>query len=297
MKRLIPLLFCACVAADGQYGFDSDPGGTEVEHEPFEQFDFPIREIERGFKLDLPESIGCTQLDLLFVVDNSGSMLMEQEALLEAVPGFVEHMRSFGVGFDLHVGVTPTDPYQWNPPECRDIGALVRQTDLETCTPYVDGEGYMVREELFDDTFPCAFSVGVNGSGYERQLEATVEALKPPLMDAVDPWGYRLDNCNVGFHRPEAGLVIVILTDESDGSAGTATQWAERLLFVHPGELLVVAFIPHPSCPSIATNSVLPDFLLQVPSYTAPICSDYALEFERATREIVAECGAVPPTP
>jgi hypothetical protein len=53
---------------------------------------------------------GCTAVDLLFVIDNSGSMGFYQEGLALSFPGFVDAMfASLPPGTDLHVGITTTD--------------------------------------------------------------------------------------------------------------------------------------------------------------------------------------------
>ena len=58
---------------------------------------------------DAPES-GCTAVDLLFVIDNSGSMGFYQEQLAKAFPGFVDAMfANLPPSTDLHVGITTTD--------------------------------------------------------------------------------------------------------------------------------------------------------------------------------------------
>ena len=53
---------------------------------------------------------GCTAVDMLFVIDNSGSMGFYQEGLAQTFPGFVDAMfANLPAGTDLHVGITTTD--------------------------------------------------------------------------------------------------------------------------------------------------------------------------------------------
>jgi len=50
---------------------------------------------------------GCTAVDILFIVDNSGSMSAHQAALAERFPLFVDVMlATLPVGTSLHVGIT-----------------------------------------------------------------------------------------------------------------------------------------------------------------------------------------------
>ncbi len=59
---------------------------------------------------DPPPASACSGVDLVFVVDNSTSMLWYQEALGLAFPQFVDTMvASLPAGTDLHVGVTSTE--------------------------------------------------------------------------------------------------------------------------------------------------------------------------------------------
>lgn len=298
-------LFCVliqnsgCVDASGTYAFESEEGYWVEDPYVAPGNDLGFGQYESPFKLDLPHHGGCQQLDVLFVVDNSGSMGDDQERLLDAVPGFLDRLQEFGIGYDLHLGVTTTDEYHQNTLGCRSLGALVTATPVDVCGPYIEG-AYMTRADELEFTFPCAFLVGTNGNGYEKPAEAMVEALKPPLSEATDPWGFRADECNVGFHRPEAALVIVLLTDEPDtSSAGTPTLWADGLYYLHSGEIFVVAFIPQLGCHlylETEFSARLQEFLMQVPSYETSICAeDFALEFAAATEALVTQCAAVPP--
>ena len=271
-----------CVEPSWEYDFESEGGSVALPPSVVPPLDIGFEQDWLPYKLDLPQQVGCSYLDLLFVVDNSSSMYDEQDQMLSAVPGFIDRLRDFGIGIDLHIGVTPTDTRNG----CGGLGAII------------NGE-YLTWHEL--ERFPEMFLVGTHGSGYERVAEAMIDALKP--ADSDDPFGARDDDCNVGFHRPDTGLVIVLLTDEPDtaqyGSDGSAEKWASQLEYLHPGELLVVGFIPQLGCGWHLDTQVgtrLNRFLDMVPSYPASICADdYAAEFAEATEALVAQCGAVPP--
>jgi hypothetical protein len=80
------------------------------------------------------------------------------------------------------------------------------------------------------DVFSClAKAVGVNGCGYEHQLQSVRMALNPQQVNC-DRNG---QNCtdinieNVGFLRPKAYLAIVLITDEDDCSAPVADTSSE----------------------------------------------------------------------
>ena len=63
---------------------------------------------------DTGDPAGCRPLDLLFVVDNSGSMQDEQGRLTEAFPGFLSQLEAtLGETPDLHAMVVDVDAWQY----------------------------------------------------------------------------------------------------------------------------------------------------------------------------------------
>lgn len=175
---------------------------------------------------------GCQKVDLLFVVDNSESMLGEQENLIGSFPGFIATMRETLVDADsYHVGVTTTDANSGNAGNCRVDGALTTETSGENssgsvCGPYVSGSSYMTEEDELETTFPCAAQVGTNGIPFERPMDTMRAAVSPAM---VGPGA-----CNDGFVRDDALLVVVVITDETDhlqsnviqnGSQGDPPDW------------------------------------------------------------------------
>lgn len=180
----------------------------------------------------LPVDDGCTKVDLLFVVDNSESMLGEQENLIGSFPGFIEAMRTSLVDADsYHVGVTTTDSNFGNAPDCRLDGALITElqgenTSASTCGPYASGSSFMTEADTLETAFPCAAQVGTGGIPFERPMDTMRAAISPAM---VAPGA-----CNDGFVRDDALLVIVVITDERDqlsssviqnGSAGDPPDW------------------------------------------------------------------------
>ncbi|MBW1806838.1 MAG: choice-of-anchor D domain-containing protein [Deltaproteobacteria bacterium] len=147
--------------------------------------------------------------DVLFVVDNSGSMGWAQSELASNFSTFIESAETMDV--DFHVGVIATevnDPEtdQGSPP--RDIfpGVLI-QTDtspkiITNTTPDVSG------------AFANNVKIGTCCSDeQEAGLQAAWMALSPPNVD--DP------SMNAGFLREDAKLYIICVSDEQDQSKGT----------------------------------------------------------------------------
>lgn len=153
-------------------------------------------------------------VDVLFVIDNSCSMI-EEQAQLQG--NFGEFMRYFtGSGLDYHVGVTSTDmDTRWNP----DAGLLV--LDYSGTDRYIDAS---YAEDDAIRSFRERASLGTEGSGDEKGKDAA--------------WAVLVENANAenaGFLREEADLSIVIISDEPDYSDNVSiNELSNWLLSVKP---------------------------------------------------------------
>jgi hypothetical protein len=218
---------------------------------------------------DAIEETGCERVDLLFVIDNSGSMSDEQSNLVDGVPSFISEIQTQLADADsYHVGVITTDEYELND-GCNEEGAMVIATggddsSDEICGPYADGHSYMTENDDLDDAFACAALIGTDGDSDERPMQTMQAALSPGMNGPGD--------CNDGFLRDDALLVIVIITDEEDdheieaceqdaypGSSGEPAQWFESVVAAKGGveeNIVVLALVgppgPEPAvCPSL----------------------------------------------
>ncbi len=175
-------------------------------------------------------------VDLIFVIDNSGSMGEEQGTITAAVDGLIGPIVGAG-GVDLRVGVTTTDNGNfWCPGTTPEAGSFVstscrsRQDDFvfagaimvdatqEACLDVCDSDtvslGSSWLEIAADGTnnvgggldpvsaLRCILPQGINGCGFEQQLSSMSKATQ----------------ANAGFRRDNALLAIVIVTDEADCS-------------------------------------------------------------------------------
>jgi len=182
--------------------------------------------------------IGSAATDILFVIDESGSMAEEQEALRVSLGGFVDELALSPN--DFRIGVVTTSVSTWDPSmpgeytagpnACPGGGAC-------TVTPYPkgaivaierDGTGAAIPGKLwwappdqwlgprFLDhgsatlvpDFEGNVQLGTDGSGKEEPLRAARLALSDRITDGT----------NAGFLRSGARLAVVILTDEDDCS-------------------------------------------------------------------------------
>jgi hypothetical protein len=132
--------------------------------------------------------------DVLWLVDNSGSMSDNQRDLANNFPDFMDYF--LGSGLDYHIGVVTTDMVK-----LRFSGKLVESSTGERfITP--DTPDPMT-------TFASMAQVGTDGSGTEQGRAAVYTALE------IEKNGY-----NAGFLRDdeESGIHVIAISDEDDAS-------------------------------------------------------------------------------
>jgi hypothetical protein len=229
-----------------------------------------------GLKFDLPQTPdagmmmpdkGCKKVDLLFVIDDSGSMLDEQQTLVASFPDFVSAMQAQLANTEsYHVGIVASDAYPFNEGQCILDGALVTQTGGEGasnkgCLPFTSGKRWMDETEDLNSKFGCAGQVGTSGDGNERPMYAMLRAVNAELNGP--------GACNDGFIREDALLVVVVITDEEDdheqsacgqlaqpGSPGEPLDWFNGLVFTKKNvetNIVVLSLIGpvNPQCPAL----------------------------------------------
>jgi hypothetical protein len=164
---------------------------------------------------------GCREMDIVFVIDNSGSMKEEQTNLATNFPKFIEVLDAFrvdGLELDYRVAVTTTGVAK-----TYFIPPIIPLPGLPPTPVMITGESgafqtgngcnmpraWLERTDSnVGSTFSCVAQVGTNGSGMEMPLEG----MRLSLSDRID------DGTNAGFLRKDALLAIVFLTDEEDCS-------------------------------------------------------------------------------
>ncbi|HEY4393085.1 MAG TPA: hypothetical protein VGP64_03440 [Polyangia bacterium] len=173
------------------------------------------------------------KIDILFMIDNSSSMLGMQQKLYDQLPTFMNVLESAPTRPDLHIAVVSSD-----------LGAPGDATNSLACTTKGDQGQFQVMPRgtctdttlqngaafIADDgdgnknyTSPniatvlqCIALLGEKGCGFEHQLASIDRALG---ADGSDP-----PSTNSDFLRSDAYLGIVILTNEDDCSAPSNTE-------------------------------------------------------------------------
>jgi hypothetical protein len=252
-----------------------DPAGDELGDEGISELGGGSDSEESGFDLDVliddegsgtaeggddVEEEGCKKVDLLFVIDNSGSMKDEQSNLVGSVPAFIEAIQvQLADTAGYHIGVISTDAYEYNVGCEEQEGAMIVATGGEgssdkICGPFAEGHTYMTEMDDLDVAFTCAAQLGIDGDGDERGMQTMQAALSDPMNQPGD--------CNDGFLRDDALLVIVVITDEEDdheiegcdqdalpGSDGEPADWYAGVVAAKAGietNIVVLALIGPP---------------------------------------------------
>jgi hypothetical protein len=170
------------------------------------------------------------KLDLLFVIDNSGSMKEEQASLARNFPLFMRELEEAGLP-DLHLGIVSSDFGAGGLQQdgCRGLGDQGRFRFRPGCgLPEggstfltIDSQGGQNFAGSLVDGFACLANLGIGGCGFEHQLQSMRVALSPYNPEIA------------AFLRPDARLAIVMVSDEDDcsGEPGSELYRQDR-----PGE-------------------------------------------------------------
>jgi hypothetical protein len=162
------------------------------------------------------EARQCDKMDIVFVVDNSGSMEEEQSNLASNFPMFASLLEAYTVNngqpLDFRVALTTTG---------RDVAYQIDLGGgLGTFPQNEQGEDGEFRnncnvnkrwldrtDATMAQTLACRANVGISGPSIEMPLLMSKWALAERAADT-----------NAGFVRDDALLAIVMLTDEDDAS-------------------------------------------------------------------------------
>jgi hypothetical protein len=184
--------------------------------------DSPNSKVPGKCELEAPK-IGSQKTDILFVIDNSGSMAEEQEGIARELPAFIQTLQSAPVKQDFQVGVITTSVYQnANRGGPLEYSEYADQMGKLRAVPQADGgvgtEKVLKGDDAaLVDKFARLVKQGISGgSGQETPFEAVRLATSAPLTTtALDQGG------NQGFFRDGARLLVVVVSDEDDCSEQT----------------------------------------------------------------------------
>lgn len=132
------------------------------------------------------------KVDILFVIDNSGSMTEAQENVSRNAFMFADAISKVSI-LNYHIGVVTTDMDNCST-HCGRLIGLPRYLDKSTPN--------------FVEVLSNRMEVGINGSGTEALFGPVQAALGPGLENSF----------NNGFYRQDAFLAVIFITDAMDQS-------------------------------------------------------------------------------
>ena len=142
------------------------------------------------------------KLDIVWIIDDSGSMADEQSALGANFSAFIDNFIMKDVDFKMAITTTDTST-------AARQGNIVLGSDQKLTSLKAQEN-----PELFKSDFRNLVKVGINGNGNEKGLEAS-EAF--------------MSKHAASFLRPDAYLAVVVISDEEDQSAKTVSQYSDIL--------------------------------------------------------------------
>lgn len=168
------------------------------------------------FFQDVNSKTTTGKIDILWVVDNSGSMETSQTNVANNFQAFIENFQTKNM--DFQIAVTTTEAYKSGYGHGSSWSRFKDGTDQTSHT----GEFVLTPlTSMLTDTFMINVQQGTNGSGNERAFHSFKETLN--------------NSDNSGFVREDGFLSIVIVSDEDDFSRDSQA-WSEdyNVSDIHP---------------------------------------------------------------
>lgn len=225
-------------------------------------------------KMDVDVLQKVQQADILFVVDNSGSMTPYQTLLSNNIGRLLNKFN----GYDLHAAVISTDFENYQTPGDKGefAGGVLNGTDPN-----------------FLSKLSKSILLGTNGSAIEKIFSPVVAALTPPLSQ----------NINKGFLRESAQLIIFFITDAEDQSYMMPDEFVVKIkslkkdstkisfagLYI-PSSVTTTVNCERDGSPNLPVR--LETILNQFPSFTMSLCStDFSGDLEKLGQNLISSVG------
>jgi len=151
------------------------------------------------------------KVDILWVMDNSGSMSDEQQALSNNFDAFISDFIQKNIDFKM--AITTTDGR-------RNSGQMVGDSDELTSVAAANNVN------RFMNNFTDQINVGIRGSGDEMGIETSKD-----FFDNYRSWA-----------REDAYLIVVYISDEEDNSRGFVSDYISNLQSLKASAGMVKAY-------------------------------------------------------
>jgi hypothetical protein len=188
---------------------------------------------------------GAARVDVLWMIDNSGSMAAEQEKVAARFGEFFNQLIVSQV--DYHIGVITSDPDEdgvlraYSGPavdgctNCRfitkDVPCPNPAFDISGLSSEQQIEAALAAECPAQLVFRKLIKVGTTGSSFEEGFTQVAKALGAERIGADGFPDRRVPAENADFLRDDASLYIVFVSDEEEGAKqdGTPVRYYQRL--------------------------------------------------------------------
>lgn len=215
------------------------------------------------------------KIDILFVIDDSGSMSEHQKNLSNNISKFADAIVRTTY-LDYHVGVVTSSPKGYYPNCCGKLVGTPLYVDRNTPNGI-----YQMASNIL---------VGTGGGYEEAFFDPVYLALSDPLLS-----GY-----NAGFYRPEASLALIFITDTEDQSDMQDANSLYNFLLAIKGNAqkieVAAAYIPEneiSSCPGetmeLQSRDGLNEFFKLTNALTFSLCDDFGEELAIIGEKIAAK--------
>ena len=157
------------------------------------------------------DAVFNNQLDILWVVDNSGSMQPLQTNMVTNFNSFISNFQT--KGYDFRMAVTATDAYKANTQFVQYNSGNAGLSLFQDGAANGDPSGVFViipSTPNLDNVFVANATTGINGSGDERAFSSMATAMA--------------NTNNPAFLRSNSFFAIIILSDEDDFSNYSRTE-------------------------------------------------------------------------
>lgn len=221
----------------------------------------PVESAEVEFYVNPSEMVSETfhqklayKSDILFVVDNSGSMDNEQTSLINNLENFINEFVENNI--DFNIGVITTD------------SPVLRGPILNSSTP-----------DLIN-SFKSQVSVGITGSSFETGLHQAYLSTK---SSSNTNYGQALQ-----LIRQDANFSVILITDENDSSPLTDADYVYHFNSLGSSNSLIHTIIsPPPSgCAGLSVNQRLANLSYLTGGTIMSICSiDWGYDLEQVAKQ------------
>lgn len=163
-----------------------------------------VRFTENPIQIDTFQQTPNPMVDILWVVDNSGTMSEERAQLGEKFDKFMASLLASGA--DYHIGIVSTD------------------TDDTSHSGRLQGDPKVITSSTPDPK--AAFAANVQLPETDSRIERGLDAMRLALGEDL------LAGDNSGFLRANASLFVIVISDENDHSMGPVSyygRWLEHL--------------------------------------------------------------------